>query len=332
MALERPAPSRPGSLDKAVAEAAPMEVRTARVSAHNRPTPIVPPQSVAGSALLLVVAIMSFLACLTVGAVTLIRGAAQSWQVDVAREMTIQIKPIDGIALEAEIAKALAIARAAPGVGSAELVGETETRRLLEPWLGAGLDLADLPIPRLIRLSFSDLSVVDLDALRTALSRDVKGAALDDHRVWIGRLRTMAGTMVAVGVAVLALVLTAMVLSVVFATRGAMAGNRDVIEVLHFVGAEDGFIAGEFQRHFLLLGLKGGVTGGVLAMVCFLAASLITRDSAGGAAAAQLEAMFGGLSVGLGGYLGALSVVFVIAILTALTSRFTVTRYLAGLD
>lgn len=312
--------------------AAPVEVRRGRPPATNRSAPIVPPQSVAGSALLLVVAIMSFLACLTVGAVTLIRDAAQDWQVDVAREMTIQVKPIDGIALEGEIAKTLAIARAAPGVATAELVSEAETRRLLEPWLGAGLDLADLPIPRLVRLSFGDVAAANLEDLRANLAREVKGAVLDDHRVWIGRLRTMANTMVAAGVAVLALVLTAMVLSVVFATRGAMAGNRDVIEVLHFVGAEDGFIASEFQRHFLLLGLKGGIAGGVLAMICFVVGGLITRDSAGGAAAAQLEAMFGGLSVGLGGYLGALAVVSVIAILTALTSRVTVRRYLSSLQ
>ena len=332
MASERPSDPRAGVTMQS-AEGAPMEVRKASLasSTTGRAAPIVPPQSVAGSALLLVVAIMSFLACLTVGAVTLIRDAAESWQVDVAREMTIQVKPIDGIALEGEIAKALAVARAAPGVASAELVGGAETRRLLEPWLGTGLDLADLPIPRLITVAFSDPSQADLDALRAVLARDVKGAALDDHRVWVGRLRTMASTMVAVGVAVLVLVLTAMVLSVVFATRGAMAGNRDVIEVLHFVGAEDGFIASEFQRHFLLLGLKGGIAGGVLAMICFVIGGLITRDSAGGAAAAQLEAMFGGLSVGFGGYIGAVSVVFVIAILTALTSRFTVRRYLAGL-
>ena len=32
--------------------------------------------------------------------------------------------------------------------------------------------------------------------------------------------------------------LSATVLAVVFATRGAMAGNGHIIEVLHFVGAE----------------------------------------------------------------------------------------------
>ena len=44
-----------------------------------------------------------------------------------------------------------------------------------------------------------------------------------------------------IGIAVLVLMLSATVLTVVFATRGAMAGNGHIIEVLHFVGAEATF-------------------------------------------------------------------------------------------
>ena len=73
----------------------------------------------------------------------------------------------------------------------------------------------------------------------------------------------MARTTVTIGMAVLALMLSATVLSVVFATRGAMAGNGHIIEVLHFVGAEARFIAREFRRHFLLTGMKGAAAGGV---------------------------------------------------------------------
>src|SRR5262249_59731105 len=83
----------------------------------------------------------------------------------------------------------------------------------------------------------------------------------------IERMRTMATSAVALGIGVLGLVLAATVLSVMFATRGAMATNRPIIEVLHFVGARDGYIAGEFQRHFLVLGLKGGAIGGAAALL-----------------------------------------------------------------
>jgi cell division transport system permease protein len=48
----------------------------------------------------------------------------------------------------------------------------------------------------------------------------------------------MAHTTVMIGTGVLVLVFSAMVLTVVFATRGALSGNRHIVEVLHFVGAE----------------------------------------------------------------------------------------------
>ena len=202
----------------------------------------------------------------------------------------------------------------------------------MEPWLGSGIDLAGLPVPRLILIELADPSLADVGGLRTRLAVEVRNAILDDHSIWAGRLRTMASAMVAAGSIVVILVLVATILSVVFATRAAMAGNRDVIEVLHFVGAEDAFIAREFQRHFLILGLKGGVVGGVAAMVSFATADWLTRDTQGLAGTDQVHALFGGLAVGWSGYAGAIGIVGVIAVLTAATSRLTVRSYLTQID
>jgi len=138
--------------------------------------------------------------------------------------------------------------------------------------------------------------------------------------------------MVIGGFVVLGLVLTAMMLSVVFATRAAMAGNRDVIEVLHLVGAEDGFIANEFQRHFLLLGLKGAAAGGGAAIVAFTVSIIFQRQAPGSPAFDQLQALFGQTGVGAAAYIGALAIVFLVAILTAVTSRFAVRRTLAQME
>ena len=292
---------------------------------------IVPAQSIAGNTLMLVVAIMSFLACLTVGGVTLVRDAARDWQSDIAREVTIQIRPIDGVDIETELERAAAIARAAPGIASAEIVSAADSTHLLEPWLGTGLDLSGLPIPRLILVEIADAGAVDFAEIRRALAGAVRGASLDDHRVWTDRLASMARTTVLIGAAVLVLVLTATVLSVIFATRGAMAGNRDVIEVLHFVGAENGFVAGEFQHHFMVLGLKGGIAGGAAAMLLFAIGNWFAGGAIGSPGADQVNALFGGFAIGPTGYFGALGVVFLIAVLTAATSRITVQRHLAGL-
>src|SRR5882757_953852 len=79
-------------------------------------TPIVPQSTISGRALVAVVAIMTFLASLTAGGVMLVRTAANEWQADVAREVTIQVRPVAGRDIEADVAKAVAIARASPGI------------------------------------------------------------------------------------------------------------------------------------------------------------------------------------------------------------------------
>ncbi|MEM7299971.1 MAG: ABC transporter permease [Pseudomonadota bacterium] len=295
-------------------------------------TSIVPPESVAGRALTLVVAIMAFLACLTLGAVTLVSGTASKWQSDIAREITIQIRPVDGVDIVKSLADAQALARGTPGIEDAVVVGEQETARLLEPWLGTGLDLNDLPVPRLVTVFVSEGGRPDFAALRSQLADKVPGASLDDHRSWVDRLTTMARATVAVGIAVFALVVVATVLTVVFATRGAMAGNRNVIEVLHFVGAERGYIARQFQNHFMLLGLKGAFAGGVFAMIVFAIAGFWAANNIATPEADQMIALFGTFTVGLYGYAGALVLMFAIAILTAMTSRWTVLRHVGTLD
>lgn len=293
---------------------------------------IVPPQTIAGRALTLVIAIMTFLASLTLGAVTLIDDAARAWTSDIGRELTIEVRPIDGVDLAGEIAKATALAQEFQGVGRVHALTDAETRRLLEPWLGSGIDLDALPVPRLVVVEIDDPLAIDVGALREAVAADVRGGSLDDHAAWIDRLRAMAGAMVVGGAGIFVLVLVALVLSVVFATRAAMAGNSDIIGVLHFVGAESGFIAREFQRHFLLLGIKGGLIGGSLALACFVIAALLTRQSAGMPGADQITAFVGGLRVGPLGYAAVLVLVFAVALLTAATSRWAVHRSLAEID
>jgi cell division transport system permease protein len=289
-------------------------------------TPIVPRTTISGRALVAVVAIMTFLASLTTGAVLLVRAATSDWQADVAREVTIQIRPAAGRDIEADIAKAVAVARALPGVAEVRPYSKEESGRLLEPWLGSGLQFDDLPVPRIIVVRIASGAVPDLAQLRKALSEQVPGASLDDHRGFVERMRAMAGATMIGGIGVLALVIVATILSVTFATRAAMATNRPVIEVLHFIGARNNFITSHFQRHFLQLGLKGGAIGGGGAMALFALAELSSGGSAGAAGGDKIAALFGTLSIGVLGYVAILGQIVLIAAVTAATSRHTVNR------
>src|SRR6202051_1471442 len=270
---------------------------------------IVPSSSIAGRSLAAVVAIMTFLAALTTGAAMLVVSTANDWQADVGREVTIQVRPAAGRDIEADVSKAVATARAAPGTPP-----------------------ADLPIPRLIVIKLAPGVASNFAVLRQALANQVPTASLDDHHGWMERMRTMAGTAVICGLAVLGLVVAVTMLSVTFATRGAMATNRPIVEVLHSVGATDSFIASQFQHHFLLLGLKGGAIGGGAAIILFGCAEAARAWLAGTPSGDEAAALFGSLSIGVKGYVAIVIQIVVMAVVTALVSRYTVNRTLETID
>ena len=175
-----------------------------RLSASPRfDTPIVPRQSISGAALIAVVAIMTFLAALTIGAVLMINGAAGDWQADVAREVSIQVKPAAGRDLEASVARAAALAKGTQGVADVQVLSKEESAKLLEPWLGGSLSLDELPVPRMVVVTLSPGASPDFTPLRSALASEVPGASLDDHRGFIARMRAMSATALAVGFAIL---------------------------------------------------------------------------------------------------------------------------------
>lgn len=294
-------------------------------------TPLVPAASIAGRALVTVVAILTFLAALTAGTATLIARSADAWSGAVAREMTIQVRPVVGRDIDADVKAALAIARSAPGIADVYAYTKAQSEALLAPWLGSGLDLSELPVPRLIVVRLDSKAPLDLEALRKAVSDKVPNATIDDHRLWLRRLSVMAGTVVVIAFVIFALVMLAMGLAVGFATRGAMAGNREIIEVLHLVGAADGYISGQFQRHFFRLGLRGGLIGGGAAILVFVLAgsiSALLRATAGGD---QLEAMFGSFALSLKGYGVIALIAAAVAVTTGLVSRIIVFRHLRRL-
>jgi cell division transport system permease protein len=290
--------------------------------------PIVPDNTIGGRALIAIIAIMTFLASLTTGAVILVHSAAGDWQSEVAREVTVQVRVAPGRDIDTDVRRAADLARKLPGVADVRAYSRDESARLLEPWLGAGLRLDDLPVPRIVVVRLDADPTPDLAELRQMLAADVPSASLDDHRNFIDRMRAMSNAALFGGIAIMALMLLATVLSVVFATRGAMVANRNVIEVLHFIGAKNGFIAGHFQRRFLRLGLQGGSLGGGCALALFALAELTTRWLLGAAATQQFMALFGTFSIGLIGYASVIGQVILIALVAAYTSHSTVNRTL----
>ncbi len=295
-------------------------------------SPIVPRASIAGRALVAVVAIMTFLASITTGAVLLVSASAAEWQSEVASEITVQVRPSAGRDLDRDTAAVAEAMRAQAGILEIRPFTKAESAKLLEPWLGSGLSFDDLPVPRVIVARVQPGAKLDLAALRNRVTQVAPSASVDDHRAWIERMRSMSGATVLAGIGILALVIVATIISVSFATRGAMAANRPIVEVLHFVGAGDRYIANRFQRHFLRLGLEGGVIGGGVAMLAFGFSESIAGWFAGTPVGDQFAALLGTFSLRPSGYLALAAQAVLIAAITAWASRRTLFATLDDID
>jgi cell division transport system permease protein len=290
---------------------------------------IVPAGSVTGRSLNLVIVIMCFLACLTAGAVYMMNQSAAAWLRDIASEITVQIEPREKSDIDKTVAAVAKFLQGQPGIRSVKALSHDENAVLLEPWLGQSEALKSLPVPRLIALEVDRNAPPDFTALRAAVAAQFKGVSVDDHRHWQQQIRTVTRSFALGGLAILMLVGAATTAVIVSATRSALSANREIVEVLHFVGATDRFIAREFEKHFLQLGIRAGVLGAVSAMLIFLSLPFVMELLGGGTVTiAEIRRLVGTGTLDLAGYLLLGIVVIVIAALCMLTSRIGVYRIL----
>jgi len=214
------------------------------------------------------VALMVYLASLALAGTLVVRDAVARWDRGLTGTLTVELPaPAAGRRDDGAIDLALKVLRGTPGVTRADAFDAKRIAALLEPWLGADIDAADLPLPRLIDVQIEPRAGVDLAALGQQLAAAVPGARLDDHRRWLNRvLRTALAIEVVAGLIVVLVGFSA-VLAVIFATRTGLAVHHGIVEVLHLTGARDGYIARQFEWHALRLGVRGGIAGLVLAVL-----------------------------------------------------------------
>lgn len=272
------------------------------------------------------IAFMVWLAAIALAAAMVLSSAGVKWRSGLAGTLTVQIVPVGGEgpeALDERMRTALALLRGTNGVARAEALPEEHVLKLLEPWIGKGALAGELglPLPRLIDVRLAEGAAVDTAALGARLATSVPGAALDDHGVWLDRLLALAGAVEGVAYAVLALIGLAAVATVVFTTRTGLVIHQAEIELLHLIGAQDSYVARQFERHALGIGLKGGLAGLGLAIATLL---LI------GTLAGRIETgLLPPLALSLAQWAGLAGIAVVAAVISVMTARFTVMRALA---
>jgi len=233
-----------------------------------------------GRYLPLLVAIMVFLAALALAGAIGAGKLAARWNTGLAGELTVQV-PADQ-ADDARLAALLKALRATPGVRTIEPMDQRAVAALLEPWLGDTALTGDLPMPRLIAVTIDTDSPPDIAALEASLNALAPGTLVDDHQRWLARLLDLAHAIEVMALVVVVLVVLAACIMVAFVTRMGLAAHQRSIELLHLIGAQDSYVARQFQSHALSLGLRGGLVGLLCALpALYLARVLLQRIGSG---------------------------------------------------
>ncbi len=275
------------------------------------------------------VASMAFLAALGLAGWIGAAGLARHWQSGAAAALTVQVPRPDEAAAEGagtRLAVVLNLLRHTPWVRTARALSPAELTTLLRPWLGSkdGVPALDLPGVIAVGLAAADL---DTTALLDQLDAAAPGTEVESHGVWVRRLAVLARSLQACAGAAL-LVLAAVATSVVaVATRAGLAARREAIEIVHGLGASDGYIAGRFAGRVTALAAIGGLAGGVAATPALLALARLAAPFVGS------EPQAGGLGAALPPALWLLlpGLPLAAACIGFLTAQATVRRWLRRL-
>lgn len=294
----------------------------------------------------LLVAAMTFLAALALagsaGAAALVR----HWQSGAATALTVQVPtpavpiPRTGDAAEqTRLDRALATLRATPGIASVHALTTAELDDLLRPWLGANGGDLSLPLPAVIQVHLGS-GAPDVGALQSRLDAAVPGTLVESHGEWVQRLAVLARSLQACAFLALGVVALVAAAVVMVATRAGLAARRDSIDIVHALGATDGYIAARFARRATGLAVIGAIGGALAAVPVLLALAALAAPFVAAAPAAtppvgstpELAAASSALqTLPLEVWVGLPALPVVAAVLGFLTAQATVRRWLRQL-
>lgn len=228
-----------------------------------------------------IIGVMAYLAALAFAAALMLSNIAGEWSQGLEGSLTVQIPVPENHTPEmtdTNIVAAVRILLKTDGIESARPIPLTEIAEMLEPWLGTGASTSDLPLPRVIDVRLADGADINLDALSERLKEAVPGISIEDHEQWRNTLLLLFHSIEFVAVIIIVLIVTVALAAIVFTTRSVLAVHNEIVEVLHLIGAQDAYIADQFQKHAFHMALRGSVGGTAFAIATILSIVFLTRD------------------------------------------------------
>lgn len=277
---------------------------------------------------IILIALMTFLGVLALSGTFALHSLTNKWSSGLENKITIEIatQSKDGHILSQETilkeTKTLYEALSTHSlVKSINVLGDTEIQELVSPWIGDNLNLGGIPLPGLIAIELRKSDAKDLSSLRKDIEKISKHANLETHHEWLSDLINFTDTLRTLALIISIIVGTITIIAITIAVRTRLSIHHNEVELLHHMGATDNYIAKQFQRHALILSLKGALIGTALGVMVTYSLTLLSRNSG--------TDLIPVLQVGFFGFFIILLVPFFISLITILTSHVTVLRSLA---
>lgn len=236
-----------------------------------------------------IISIAVFIFAITLSGVLSINSMLENWNKSILGSLTVQIIPINDANQEKAMAETLAYQEKAveflqgvEGVIKVTPLADEQLRQLVQPWLGDGVNIENLPMPRIIDVKLDDDAEIDFLKLAQDLVVASPQASLDNHKLWLSKLIAFADGLKMIATTVLLLVVAISAGAIFYTTQMSLGLHRYIIEILHIMGAKDAYIAQQYAKRMAMLGFVGGLFGMLFAVpTIFFIGSLAVQIEGG---------------------------------------------------
>ena len=224
--------------------------------------------------LLLITALMVFIATLALVCVFSVDKLFDSWNKDLSGQMTVQVLPFKSNTNKSILSKELfknkvdntvVLLKSKSELSSVEIISDDKVNSLLSPWLGSGIENIEIPLPILIDVKINNSKInignYDVKKLEQELNDKIGAINIEDHKKWVSDLKNVKNAVQFLAYFILVAIIITTSITVMYTTRAAFKAQRASIEVFHLMGAFDDFIAKQFASAVFKLTLSGAFIG-----------------------------------------------------------------------
>lgn len=232
--------------------------------------------------LIILIALMSFLASMALAGYLALGNTTTNWVSGLENKLTIEIpaENAEGKFITAEDMKSLTEKTQSEisqiqGVTSARTLSDQEVKKLVEPWLGNDILLTDIPLPGLISVELENSSpelIKEIDYRAKQISPTI---TIDTHESWLGEIIRLTRSMQFCAAFIALIIGLTTIIAIAGSIRSRMSMHQHDVELLHLMGASDLYITKQFQRHALIMAIKGSIAGLVITFLTLFAFNLI---------------------------------------------------------